>query len=359
MNPMNFLKKSIPLWPILLFAGTSAAQSNVTVFGILDTSLAHVRTDTGAVTGLASGGVSSSRLGFRGTEDLGGGLTGGFWLEAGLNGDNGNASGFQFDRRATLSLSDRRLGELRLGRDKIPAYLNIETFDPFNDIGIGGIGGSNLVGGASAAPGTAEGSAPKRTSNGINYLLPSRLGGFYGQLQYAFGEQARNVGNASLRDTAALRLGYKAGALDVAIGHGRVRGGTTAIGVDYDATNIGASYDLGAVKPMAVFATERGAGRRVDLLSVGATVSVGAGEWRAAYSTFRRKDLDDADSRKLSLGYGHDLSKRTQLYATVSRVDNDARATRGLTVSSSSLASPGIAAGSHVTGYEIGVRHGF
>jgi predicted porin len=356
---MNLFDKSA----IALFATcvstASVAQSNVAVFGVLDTSIAHIRTGAGSTTGLASGGVSSSRLGMRGVEDLGSGLGGGFWLEAGLNGDSGNASGFSFDRRSTVSLIDRRLGELRLGRDKIPAYLNIETFDPFNDIGIGGIGGSNLIGNATTAAGTPEGSAPKRASNGINYLLPTQLGGIYGQVQYTFGEQARNVGNASLRDSAALRLGYQAGALNVALGHGRVRGGTTATGVDYDATNIGVSYDLGIVKPMAVLATERGNDRRVDLLSVGATVTVGAGELRAAYSTFRRKDLDQADSRKLSLGYGHDLSKRTQLYVTVARVDNDLRATRGLAVSSSSLAIPAIAAGSNVTGYEFGLRHSF
>jgi predicted porin len=358
---MNLLRESsILLLLAAAAAGPALAQSNVAVFGVLDTSVAHIRTDSGAVTGLASGGVSSSRLGFRGTEDLGGGLSGGFWLEAGINPDNGNANGFQFDRRSTLSLASKRWGELRLGRDKIPAYLNIETFDPFNDIGIGGVGGSNLIGGTTTAVGTPEGSAPKRASNGINYLLPATLGGFYGQVQYAFEEQASNVGNGSLRDSAALRLGYKAGALNVALGHGRIRGGTTAAGVDYDATNVGASYDLGQVKPMAMFATERGNGRRVDLLGVGATVALGdKGEFRAAFSTFRRKDLDDAGSRKLSLGYGHDLSKRTQLYATVSRVRNDRLATRGLTVSSSSLASPTIAAGTDVTGYEVGVRHSF
>jgi len=108
-----------------------------------------------------------------------------------------------------------------------------------------------------------------------------------------------------------------------------------------------------------VFATERGNGRRVDLLGIGATAPVGAGEIRAAFSMFKRKDIDDADSKKLSLGYGYNLSKRTQLYGTVSRVSNDDRANRGLAVSSSALASPAIALGSSVTGYELGLRHSF
>ena len=335
------------------------AQSSVTLFGVLDASVAHISTDNGSVTGLANGGLSSSRLGFRGVEDLGGGLAAGFWLEAGIGVDNGTSGGFSFDRRSTVSLSSNALGELRLGRDKSPAYLNIETFDPFGDVGVGGIGGSNLVGSATSAAGTPEGSAPKRASNGINYLLPATLGGFYGQVQYAFGEQLSDIPNDSLRDAVALRLGYGAGPLNVAVGYGEVRGGTTAVGIDYESTNIGASYNFGVVKPMVVFATERGNGRRVDLLGIGATVPVGAGEIRAAFSTFKRKDIDDADSKKLALGYGYNLSKRTQLYATVARVDNDDRANRGLTVSSSSLASPTIAAGRNVTGYEFGIRHSF
>ena len=355
------MKKTLVAVAALTAAAGAFAQSNVTLFGVLDTSVAHISSGGNKVTGLAGGGVSSSRLGFRGTEDLGGGLAAGFWLEGGLAVDNGNSSGYAFERRSTVSLSRNDLGELRLGRDKVPAYLNIETFDPFADIGVGGVNGSNLVGSATSAAGTAEGSAPKRASNSINYLLPATLGGFFGQVQYAFGEQidAPGVTNETLRSSAGFRVGYAAGPLNVALGYGKVRGGTTTADVDYRATNIGASYNFGFVKPMVLIASERGNGRRVDLYEVGATVPVGAGEIRAAYSRYKRKDLSDADSNRFALGYGYNLSKRTQLYATVARVDNDDRANRGLTVSSSSLASPTIAAGRNVTGYEFGIRHSF
>ncbi|MGJ7543188.1 porin [Variovorax sp. LT1R16] len=353
------MKHTLVAIAALTAAAGAFAQSNVQLFGVLDASLAHIKAGNASITGLANGGQSSSRLGFRGVEDLGGGLAAGFWLEAGINVDNGNSAGFSFDRRSTVSLSTNELGELRLGRDKSPAYLNIETFDPFGDVGVGGIGGSNLVGSASSAVGTPEGSAPKRTSNGISYLLPATLGGFYGQVQYAFGEQVSNVINDTLRDSVALRLGYGSGPLNAALGYGETRGGTTAVGVDYKSANIGASYNFGVAKPMILFATERGNGRRVDLLGVGVTVPVGAGEIRAAYSHFQRKDIDNADSDKLALGYGYNLSKRTQLYGTISRVSNDDRANRGLAVSSSSLASPTIALGSNVSGYELGLRHSF
>lgn len=355
------MKKTLVAVAALTAAAGAFAQSTVTLFGVLDTSVAHISSGGNSVTGLSSGGVSSSRLGFRGTEDLGGGLAAGFWLEGGIAADNGNSSGYSFDRRSTVSLSSNAFGELRLGRDKVPAYLNIETFDPFGDVGVGGVNGSNLVGSATSAAGTPEGSAPKRASNSINYLLPATLGGIYGQVQYAFGEQVDTpaITNESLRNSAGFRIGYAAGPLNVALGYGQVRGGTTTADIDYRATNIGASYNFGFVKPMLLIASERGNGRKVELYEIGATVPVGAGEIRAGYSMYKRKDISDADSNRIALGYGYNLSKRTQLYATVARVDNDDRATRGLTVSSSSLASPTIAAGRNVTGYEFGVRHSF
>ncbi|HEY9222840.1 MAG TPA: porin, partial [Variovorax sp.] len=324
------MKKTLIAVAALTAAAGAFAQSTVTIFGVLDTSVAHISSGGSKVTGLSNGGLSSSRLGFRGTEDLGGGLAAGFWLEGGLAVDNGNSGGYGLERRSTVSLSSNTFGELRLGRDKVPAYLNIETFDPFGDTGVGGVNGSNLVGSASGAVGTAEGSGPKRTSNGINYLLPAKLGGFYGQVQYAFGEQVDTpaITNESLRDSAGFRIGYAAGPLNVALGYGQVRGGTTTADVDYRATNIGASYNFGFVKPMVLIATERGNGRKVELYEVGATVPVGAGEIRAAYSMYKRKDISDADSNRFALGYGYNLSKRTQLYATVARVDNDDRANR-------------------------------
>src|SRR5574344_1288894 len=170
--------------------GAFAQSSSVTLFGVVDASVAHVSTDGGSVTGLANGGNSSSRLGFRGVEDLGNGLKAGFWLEGGINVDDGGSS-FKFDRRSTLSLMGN-FGEVRLGRDKTPTYQNLETFHAFGDSGMAAINSHNLI--SSSATGTLEGSNPKRYSNSISYLLP-KLNGIYGQASYAFGEKAK--GNRS------------------------------------------------------------------------------------------------------------------------------------------------------------------
>lgn len=350
------MKNTLVALAALTTAAGAFAQSNVTIFGVLDTSVAHISARGTNTTGLSGGGLSSSRLGFRGVEDLGGGLAAGFWLEGSLGVDVGSAT--LFDRRSTVSLSGA-FGELRVGRDKVPTYLNIETFDAFGDAGVGGIGASNMVGSATSAAGTPEGSAPKRASNTVSYLLPANLGGFYGQAQYAFGEQVSGVANESLRDAFGVRFGYAAGPLDVALATGEVRGGTTAAGVDYKSSNVGASYNFGIVKPMVSYAIERGNGRKVEMFEVGATAPFGAGVFRAAYSIFKRKDINDADSSKFALGYVYNLSKRTALYGSVARVNNDGAANRGLAVSSAALASPTVTAGSNVSGYELGLRHSF
>ncbi|MFS4551935.1 porin [Comamonas resistens] len=338
----------IALAAMTFAAAASAQSSNVTLFGVADASVAHISTSGKSVTGLANGGNSSSRLGFRGVEDLGGGLKAGFWLEGSIGVDDGTASGFKFDRRSTISLLGN-FGELRLGRDKTPAYQNLENFHAFGDTGMGAINGHNLISGS--AVGTSEGSNPKRNSNMVSYLLP-KLGGVYGQISHSFGEQAADH---SLASSTGLRLGYANGPLDVAAAYGVARGGVANSGVDYKTMNLGASYNFGVVTPMVLVASDRGNNKRVDLYSVGVKVPLGAGELRAAYTWYKDKKSDNADSERLALGYGYKLSKRTELYAAVARMSNDDKAARKL---GSSLApTPNL--GKSMTGYEIGMRHNF
>ena len=84
------MKKSLIALAVMAAAGAASAQSSVTLFGIVDANYNYVKGDgNGHVSRLTDSGYNSSRLGFRGTEDLGGGMSASFWLEAGLNNDNG------------------------------------------------------------------------------------------------------------------------------------------------------------------------------------------------------------------------------------------------------------------------------
>jgi predicted porin len=92
-----------------MFAGAASAQSSVTLFGIVDAGVARLTAKTSAgsksVTGMTNSGLNSSRLGFRGVEDLGGGLRAGFHIEGQVFNDSGDGRGtglpFDFQRRST------------------------------------------------------------------------------------------------------------------------------------------------------------------------------------------------------------------------------------------------------------------
>ena len=149
-----------------LLAGLAHAQSSVTLFGVVDTSLRSVSNGDSRVVQMGTDGLSNSRLGFRAEEDLGGGLKAGAWLEAALNPDSGsiNASGKFWHRRSTVSLSGS-WGELRLGRDLNPSFWNLSIFDPFGTCGVGS--GFNLATNLGSGAATLL-----RTDNAVAYLLP-------------------------------------------------------------------------------------------------------------------------------------------------------------------------------------------
>jgi predicted porin len=158
------MKKSLVALAALAVAGVASAQSSVTLFGVVDASISGysntarderptvfpnafgvpVYLNQGSVKTssrqLANSGYNSSRLGFRGTEDLGGGLAASFWLEAPISNDDGQTGVSTFQRRSTVSLSGG-FGELRLGRDYTPTFWNDTVFDPFGTNGVG----TNLI----------------------------------------------------------------------------------------------------------------------------------------------------------------------------------------------------------------------
>jgi predicted porin len=417
------MKKSLVALAALAVAGVASAQSSVTLFGVVDASISGysstsrdlnptvfnaagnpVYLNHGSVKAsrreLANSGYNTSRIGFRGTEDLGGGLAASFWLEAPISNDDGQQGIATFARRSTVSLSGG-FGEVRLGRDYTPTFWNDTVFDPFGTNGVG----SNLINTANSgfgnfgSPTASVGSFANvgtsnyvRASNTIGYFLPPNLGGFYGQVQYGFAEKTKySPGLATPPDVAnnsrqgryvGGRFGYANGPLDVAIAYG-----SSTVGDSYfDGTttnvntlNLGASYDFGPVK---LFTELSQAKHKTDFDSefvsgsasltstklngwlFGVTVPVGAGLIRAAYSGVRYKTPDgnplfeDPKANKLALGYVHNLSKRTALYTTIARISNKNYA--GLTVGGPAfVTSGGVFTPKTSTGYDFGIRHAF
>ncbi|MBI5275786.1 MAG: porin [Burkholderiales bacterium] len=368
-------------------AATASAQSSVAVFGILDTALTWGR-GTGAGSAdrfqVSTGSYNTSRIGFRGTEDLGGGLSASFWLEAGLNTDDGTgqasntnnqsngggASGsctvtgatpaaagtpvacsstvalngtqsVTFNRRSTVSLAGN-WGEIRLGRDYVPQYWNRSTFDPFGVVGVG----QNVIHTLAITGVTSV-----RASNSVGYLLPRTLGGFYGQAMYYAGENLSSA--ATHRDGSGygVRLGFTSGPFNMAVATGSTRYAAGRV----RQSNVGGQWNFGVGRLMAQYEAEANGANEAKGWLVGGLVPVGPGEVRLAYS---RMTIDPASSAmdrrssKVAVGYVHNLSKRTALYGTLAHVSNSGGATLGLGGSVT-------AANSSSRGLDVGIRHSF
>jgi len=352
------MKKLVPIAAAAILAcGVAHAQSSVTVFGLLDLSVARFSGDGPSLTGVMTDGYQSSRLGFRGVEDLGGGLAASFWLEAAINPNSGSggttntnnqstggigSGGLTFGRRSTVSLSGNQWGELRFGRDYTPGFWNLSNFHPF---------GTNGVGSAGVLFYPVQGGARitnVRASNSVGYFLP-KLGGFYGQAMYAFGNTASNATNPDDGRLYGARVGYAAGPVDVAIGYSKTK--LTPVG-DFTQTNIGATYDFKVVKLFALWGENKVGATKTKPWNVGAHVPFGAGVFRVAYGKVKTTGVAN-DASQWTLGYVHNLSKRTALYTNYSQIDNKGAGTQY------NVGSPVTTPGGESKGWEIGVRHTF
>ena len=333
-----------------LLATTAGAQTaNVSLFGLIDTNLQRYSASGAAsLNRMGTDGLSSSRWGLRGTESLGDGMSASFWLEGAFSGDSGSigstntnnqssgsASGL-FGRRATVSLSGN-FGEVRLGRDLTPAFNNLSDFNLY---------GTNGTGNAGAMFYPIFSSVTHvRASNGISYLTPGGLGGVYGHVTYAFGENATNSDGRY----AAGRIGYKQGPLHIAVGTAR----TNYLAGNQTQTTAGASYDFGVARVNALYGVNKKASVENSALHVGVAVPLGAFEVRAGYTDARVKGGDGA--RQIMGGVLYSLSKRTTLYVDASQVDNKGS---GKTFGVSDGLKP-VTAGGSSTGFEAGIRHTF
>ena len=417
-------RKSLIPMAVLAAAGAASAQSSVTLFGVVDAGISHYTAKSvfysntlfamtppgtpasvkSSQTALSRNGYNSNRLGFRGTEDLGGGLAASFWLESSINPDDGSKGISNFDRRSTVSMSGG-FGEIRLGRDYVPTFWNDTVFDPFGTNGVGANLIFNININHHVARGPISTFSPSdsyvRTGNSIGYFLPPNLGGFYGQLQYALHENVKTTDTAGSPSKKGRyvggRFGYANGPLDVAASYAQSTVADAVVaglasGRKLKTFNLGASYDFGPLKlfgeysrvndklDAAVLAPGFGAVNRTDNDKytgglIGVTVPVGSGLIRAAYSRVKFKnDVPlgspnlDSSANKIAVGYVHNLSKRTALYATVARIrikdgQNNPVIMGATTGGSPAFLSTGAGttgfAPRTATGYDFGIRHAF
>lgn len=365
------MKKSLPVLAVLgTLAGSATAQTALSVYGLVDAGITRENGGPGGnVTRLTSGVQNGSRLGFKGTEDLGRGLQAKFVLEAGVNIDDGTsaqsisavpagAAGFTarsannrlFGRQAYVGLGGN-WGNVTLGRQYSPHYLALAEADPF---------GAGLAGNVANFIPTIL-----RMDNTIKYTTPS-WSGFTADLAYSFGEVPDDN---TARRQYGVSVGYANGPLLVKAAYHRADGdipdaafpsltpgGVAGIPRDQRAKSwlLAGKWDFRVAAAHLAFNSTKADGTLAEDMRdwlLGVSVPFGPGTVLASY--MRKNDRSDfgADADQWALGYTHALSKRTNLYTSFSKINND----RDLTYTVGNATDRG-------TGdkqFNVGIRHLF
>jgi predicted porin len=356
------MKKSLLAVAVLgVFSGAIYAQSSVRMFGTVDVQGRYVKADgQSRRLSQANSGLNSSQLVFSGLEDLGGGLKAGFTLSSDLDPDTGNANrgGKFFNRRSTVSLLGG-FGEIRLGRDYTPTFWNQTLFDAFGTLGLG-----SSINPRQMYSGT-------RSDNAIGYFLPANLGGFYGQAMVAAAEGGTTLDRPS-RYVGA-RFGFAAGPFDVAVGAATQRlaapfaansaaagalaaGAVTGLpGDSWKTFNVGGSWDFGFFKVLGYWDRETLRNARENFGSVSGIMPFGQNEIHLGYDRSKYTNGGTTSSvDQIKASYVYNLSKRTAMYATASRLDNKSN-TRYTLPGANGLTT----ANGDSQGAEFGIRHFF
>jgi predicted porin len=357
------MKKSLLALAVLgAYAGVASAQSSVTLYGTVDLNGRYVKNEgSDKRWSMGRDGINSSQLGFRGIEDLGGGLKAGFLLLSSVGADSGDmgagqsatGSGKFWTRRSTISLFSNA-GELRLGRDYTPTFWNNTIFDAF---GTNGLGDSTHV---LQMPTTTF----VRADNSIGYFLPPNIGGFYGQLMGATAEPGQAGQGSNNGRYLGGRVGFAAGPFDVAFAYGQQRNATfPALGNDQDTWNIGGAYDFGFLKLLGYYDHDKRDNLKEDRYHISTVIPLGQGEVHLGYSRSKLENSIvpgasfDNTIYQWAATYQYNLSKRTAMYGTYSQLNNDSHSAASVSGGTNITAAPTI--GGNSKGFEIGIRHFF
>jgi predicted porin len=357
-------------------SASALAQSSVTLYGIMDAGVEISNHGKGSLTRVISGGQFASRFGFRGSEDLGGGLAALFRLEMGLSLDDGTLGqgGRIFGREATVGLRSSQWGEVSLGRGVMPYFLAQSATDAFVWGGNGGL--LALTRSAGAVQQLLPLAVSGRLDNSVNYASPV-LRGLQLRAQVAAGEGSTTIGRgygASAR--------YTDGPWDVVAATATQRGAGNAngsalgyaLGGSY-AFRFGRTY-VGYTKEQNSCTTCTGLLTRSPGLAPG-----GAGDFRMVnvgmripvdalnlmWQVTRVQDRSDhlsapgnRDATWLAVGAEYLLSKRTSVYGSVGTVGNSHGSAYALGTGSAQQPAGAVAAGDpRAKAMGFGVRHAF
>lgn len=292
-------------------AGVAQAQSAVTVYGKLDlgiTKLSGDVSDAAKATQMRSN--HQSRIGFKGTEDLGGGMSALFQIENRFNPDNGTQRGPALFSGATFVGLAGGFGTVKMGRNwSTVGNVSSAATDPFENDGIGSLNSLTRA----------------RINNSVTYYTPA-MSGFAVEAQYILGEKPASVATAAQNNGYAVAATYNNGPIYLGAGYGREENTS-----DSDVWGVSGSYAFGPAKIALGYDVRKNKDAAAGTPNsknavIAATYEIGAGLIKAGYSQTKdgANNLDISGLagsydkiQKLSLGYQHNLSKRTSLYADI------------------------------------------
>lgn len=393
-------------------AAAMADSGNVTVYGIMDASYDITDNGTGAAAGAASGirankvSSNSSRLGFKGTEDVGNGLNAVWQIETGINADGTAASNLN-SRNTFVGLSSKSAGTVILGRHDTPYKLATRGLDYFGD---GLADNRNIMGGGAGstlgtaptitypagtfasgvlANGTAasfNGSAASfdgRQSDVVAYISPT-VNGLTGAIAYVAGAEGVTTSGQTKGDAWSAMANYANGPMYAALAYERHNFGTkgtgdlgaTAISNTTGATSgfadrmekawkLGLGYKFGDLD--VGFAYEKtsddlNAGSNLlghNAWTLGGKYKIASNDLKLAYTKAGNNAADKTGANQWAVGVDHNMSKRTKVYAQYVRLNNDDSATYGLNGAGATGLVSANGAGADPSAWSFGMRHSF
>lgn len=333
------MKKSLIALAVLAASGAAMAQSSVSLYGVADVWFGSVKAGAPGArttqTMIQDGGVTDSRWGLKGSEDLGGGLKANFLLEQGFSVDDGAAAS-GFNRQAYVSLSSNSFGEVKLGK-VATAYDSVSenTYSAFD---------SAL-------------SAPKHVfkswnnynwnpANTVAYSTPE-FGGISGGVSYSLGENKDTPVAGRASSVTALSAKYEGGPVYVGFAHQIEK--PQAAGDSTKYTLLNASYDLGVAKVLADYAQYKLGAAKTNEYHIGVDVPLASNlVVSGGYAYSKDKDGAVATDEKrngFGLAVAYILSKRTTAYAGLTQAETE-NAASGNTTNKTNI-------------YAVGVKHTF
>jgi general bacterial porin, GBP family len=346
---MQFSAKTLCGATLLFAAGGAAAQSNVTLYGVLDTFVQYLNNGGAASWSERSGGTTGSLVGLTGKEDLGGGLQAKFDVETGYNLNNGTLfadTTTLFYRQAWVGLSDSKYGSLTFGRQYQPTFIVAYNADPYrlNEVL------SPLTGAVLAVDKNtlATQNITGRTSNAMLYQSPN-LGGAQLYAMYAFAATVtqpvpQTTGN--VLDVAATYTGYglyagfayesqRPGTETVTLGPFSTldlvatQHYTGALAYRYEIVNVEFVYSYARPNeaPAGSVAALVGAAHPVSVAQIGATIQVSPEDVIEVAGLERNVRGSHDNTPAVQLGYDHFVSKSTSLYVRAGYMKNNGTAT--------------------------------